>query len=58
MQVAVVLESYAQHTQRVTRLAGPVRVFGFYFRNVALRAFGWRVSVRLAGISRPRTARR
>jgi hypothetical protein len=47
VQVPVVLESYAQHTQRVNKLAGPVRTLGFYFHNVALRAFGWRVSLRL-----------
>jgi hypothetical protein len=47
VQVPVVLESYAQHTQRVTRLARPVRALGFYFHNVALRALGWRVSLRL-----------
>jgi hypothetical protein len=50
VQVPVVLESYAQHTQRVTSLARPVRALGFYFHNVALRAFGWRVSVRLVEI--------
>jgi hypothetical protein len=47
----MVLESYAQHTQRVTRLASPIRALGFYFHNVALRAFGWRVSVRLVEIA-------
>ena len=51
VQVPVVLESYAQHTQRVTSLAGPVRALGFYFHNVALRAFGWRVSLRLVEIA-------
>ena len=44
VQLPVVLDSYAQHTQRLARLAEPVRVVGFYFHNVALRAFGWRVS--------------
>ena len=51
VQVPVVLESYAQHTQRVTHLARPIQALGFYFHNVALRAFGWRVSVRLVGIA-------
>ena len=51
VQVPMVLESYAQHTQRVTRLASPIRALGFYFHNVALRAFGWRVSVRLVEIA-------
>jgi hypothetical protein len=51
VQVPVVAESYAQHTQRVTRLARPVRALGFYFHNVALRAFGWRVSLRLIEIA-------
>jgi hypothetical protein len=51
VQVPIVLESYAQHTQRVTRLASPIRALGFYFHNVALRAFGWRVSVRLVEIT-------
>jgi len=50
VQVPVVLESYAQHTQRVTGLASPVQAIGFYFHNVALRAFGWRVSQRLVDI--------
>ena len=51
VQVPVVLDSYAQHTQRVTRLARPVQALGFYVSNVALRAFGWRVSLRLAEIA-------
>ena len=51
VQVPVVLDSYAQHTQRVTHLARPVQALGFYFHNVALRAFGWRVSLRLAEIA-------
>ena len=51
VQVPIVLESYAQHTQRVTRLATPIRALGFYFHNVALRAFGWRVSLRLVEIT-------
>jgi hypothetical protein len=51
VQVAMVRESYAQHTQRVTTLASPIRALGFYFHNVALRAFGWRVSVRLVEIA-------
>ncbi|HEX2744886.1 MAG TPA: hypothetical protein VHN16_10855 [Streptosporangiaceae bacterium] len=51
VQVPVVLESYAQHTQRVAGLASPVRAVGFYFHNVALRAFGWRVSQRLVEIT-------
>jgi len=51
VQVPVVLESYAQHTQRVTKLARPVQTLGFYFHNVALRAFGWRVSLRLVEIA-------
>lgn len=50
VQAPVVLESYAQHTQRVTSLAGPVPALGFYVHNVALRAFGWRVSLRLVEI--------
>ena len=51
VQVPVVLDSYAQHTQRVTHLARPVQALGFYFHNVALRAFGWRVSLRLVEIA-------
>jgi hypothetical protein len=54
VQVPVVLESYAQHTQRVTGLAGPLQTLGFYFHNVALRAFGWKVFlslVRIAGLN-------
>jgi hypothetical protein len=51
VQVPVVLESYAQHTQRIAGLAKPYRAVGFYFHNVALRAFGWRVSQRLVEIA-------
>ncbi len=51
VQVPVVLRSYAQHTQRLGGLAGPVRSVGFYFHNVALRALGWRVSLRLVEIA-------
>jgi hypothetical protein len=51
VQAPAVLESYARHTQRVGNLTTPVRALGFYFHNVALRAFGWRVSVRLAEIA-------
>ncbi|MGH3187804.1 MAG: hypothetical protein ACRDOL_11180, partial [Streptosporangiaceae bacterium] len=48
VQAPVVLESYAQHTQRLRSLATPVQALGFYFCNVALHALGWRVSLRLA----------
>jgi len=54
VQVPVVLESYAQHTQRLGSRAGPLQALRFYFHNVALRAFGWRVSlivVRIAGLN-------
>lgn len=51
MQALVVAESYAQHTQRLHHLVSPVRAVRFYLRNVALRAFGWRVSVRLTDIA-------
>jgi hypothetical protein len=51
VQALVVAESYLQHTQRLHHLARPVQALGFYFHNVALRAFGWRVSVRLAEIA-------
>ena len=51
VQLPVVAESYARHTQRVTSLARPVPALGFYFHNVALRAFGWRVSLRLVEIA-------
>ena len=51
VQLLVVMESYAQHTQRLGSLAGPVRTLGFYFHNVVLRAFGWRVSLRLVEIA-------
>ncbi len=47
VQVPVILQSYAQHTQRLGALAQPIRATGFYFHNVALRAFGWRISLRL-----------
>jgi hypothetical protein len=51
VQVPVVLASYAQHTQRVSGLANPVRSVEFYFHNVALRALGWRVSLRLVDLA-------
>jgi hypothetical protein len=47
VQVPVVVESYARHTQRLGTVARPGRAVGFYFHNVALRAFGWRVSLHL-----------
>jgi hypothetical protein len=51
VQAPVVLNSYARHTQRLHHLTTPARTLGFYFYNVALRAFGWRVSVRLVEIA-------
>ena len=51
VQVPVVLESYAQHTQRLRRLTRPVLSLRFYFHNVALRALGWRVSLHLIQIA-------
>jgi hypothetical protein len=51
VQVPVVLDSYAQHTQRVGGLAKPVRSVEFYFHNVALRALGWQVSLRLVHLA-------
>ncbi len=51
VQVPVVLDSYAQHTQRIGGLAKPVRSVEFYFHNVALRALGWRVSLRLVHLA-------
>jgi hypothetical protein len=51
VQVPVVLRSYAQHTQRVGRLAKPIRSLAFYFHNVALRAFGWKLSLHLIHIA-------
>ena len=54
VQVPVIAESYAQHTQRLSKLAPPGPVLGFYFHNVVLRALGWRVSrhlVEIAGLN-------
>jgi hypothetical protein len=54
VQVPVVVESYARHTQRLGNTAQPSQALGFYFHNVALRALGWRVSlhlVRIAGLN-------
>jgi hypothetical protein len=54
VQVPVVLQTYTQHTQRLTSLATPGQALGFYFHNVALRALGWRLSlhlVELAGLN-------
>ena len=50
VQAPVVLESYAQRTQRLGRSAKPVQALGFYFHNVALRAF--RAGVRAPGRDR------
>src|SRR2546429_5666281 len=51
VQMPVVLESYARHTQRLRSLARPVQSLGFYFHHVALPAPGWRVSLRLVPIA-------
>ena len=51
VQVPVVLESYTQHTQRLNNLATVGQAFGFYFHNVALRALGWHLSVRLVQVA-------
>jgi hypothetical protein len=51
VQAPVVVDSYARHTQRLRHLARPVHALGFYFHNVVLRAFGWRVSVRLIEVA-------
>ncbi len=51
VQMPVVLETYVRHTQRLRSLARPVQSLGFYFHHVALRALGWRVSVRLVEIA-------
>jgi len=51
VQVPVVVESYVRHTQRLSGLATPGQALGFYFHNVALRAFGWRFSLRLVQLA-------
>jgi hypothetical protein len=51
VQAPVVLDSYARHTQRLHHVTPPARALGFYVYDVALRAFGWRVSVRLVEIA-------
>jgi hypothetical protein len=51
VQVPVVLRSYAEHTQRLSRFTKPVLSLRFYFHNVALRALGWRVSLHLVSIA-------
>jgi hypothetical protein len=51
VQVPVVLQSYSQHTQRLKNLATAGQALGFYFHNVALRALGWRVSLRLVQVA-------
>ena len=40
----------ARQASRLRGLARPVQSLGFYFHHVALRALGWRVSVRLVEI--------
>jgi hypothetical protein len=47
----VVLRSYAEHTSRLSRFTKPVLSLRFYFHNVALHAFGWRVSLHLVSIA-------
>jgi len=51
VQAPVVAESYAQHTQRLGKLATPGQALAFYVHNVALRAFGWRVSLHLTRVA-------
>ena len=51
VQVPVILESYAQHAQRVHKLATPGQVVGFYVHGVLLRALGRRISLRLTEIA-------
>jgi hypothetical protein len=51
VQVPVVLQTYTQHTQRLTNLATPGQALGFYFHNVALRTIGWRVSLQLVKVA-------
>jgi hypothetical protein len=51
VQAPVVAESYAQHTQRLGELATPGQALAFYGHNVALRAFGWRVSLHLTHVA-------
>jgi hypothetical protein len=51
LQVPVVLATYAEHTQRLGRLATPGAAVGFFFRNVALRALGWRLSAHLVRVA-------
>jgi len=47
VQVPVVLESYAQHTQRIQKLGTPSQIAGYYVHGVLLRALGRQVSLRL-----------
>jgi hypothetical protein len=47
LQLPVVAESYAQHTQRVGRLASFGQALAFYLNHVVLRVPGWRISVHL-----------
>jgi hypothetical protein len=51
VQLPVILETYTQHTQRLTNVATPGQAVGFYFHNVALRAFGWRLSLHLVDVA-------
>jgi len=47
VQVPVVLESYAEHTQRIQKLGTPSQIAGYYVHGVLLRALGRQVSYRL-----------
>jgi hypothetical protein len=52
VQVPVIADSYAHHTQRLGGSFAPVgQVFAYYLHTVVLRALGWRLSWHLESIA-------
>jgi hypothetical protein len=52
VQVPVIADSYANHTQRLGgAVAPPAKVFAYYLHTVVLRALGWHLSWRLESVA-------
>lgn len=51
VQVPVIADSYASHTQRLGALAPPGQVLAYYLHTVVLRALGWHLSWHLEAIA-------
>lgn len=51
VQIPVIAESYASHTQRLGKLAPLGKVLAYYLHTVVLRAVGWHLSWRLESVA-------